>query len=83
MKNKVHKIKSNVLKQMWEPHQKGSARLSMSKEKIWNILLLACDYKTSKIKVKIEENQSVFTYHLGWMLPQRRRTKLVGSATNI
>ncbi len=26
MKNKVYKIKSNVLKQMWEPHQKGSAR---------------------------------------------------------
>jgi hypothetical protein len=45
-------------------------------------LLLACDYKTSKIKVKIEENQRVFTYHLGWMIPQRKRTKLVVSATN-
>jgi hypothetical protein len=33
MKNKVYKIKSNVLKQMWEPDQKGSARLSMSKER--------------------------------------------------
>jgi hypothetical protein len=42
-------------------------------------LLLACDYK---IKVKIEENQRAFTYHLGWTIPQRRRRKQLVSATN-
>jgi hypothetical protein len=36
-------------------------------------LLLACDYKSSKIKVKIEEDQRVFTYHLGWMIPQKKK----------
>lgn len=50
MKNKVYKIKSNVLKQMWEPHQKGSARLSMSKEKIWNIFFWHVIIKPVKLK---------------------------------
>ncbi len=57
MKNKVYKIKSNVLKPDVGATSKRQCQTNYVKRKDMEHFLLACDYKTSKIKVKIEENQ--------------------------